>query len=145
MPMLPRVALTVWKSSSPVYSSMRMQPALHTSEGVLHPRPRMTSGARYWRVLMRELLCSQSKVAPPKSISFRAVEAGASTRSPVRRTLVGLLVGAKGSLLTSSTFSSFRSVWMRRMPCRKATACSSWSAKACTQYSGGGLYSFVFT
>ena len=84
---------TVWKSSSPEYSSMRMQPSDQTSEGRPQPMPRMTSGERYWRVLMSELLCgSQSYVAPPKSISLMSVVAGASTRAPERRTLVTLVV-----------------------------------------------------
>lgn len=47
-----------------------MQPADHMSEGYDQPSSRVTSGPRYWRVLMiRVLARSCSYVAPPKSIT----------------------------------------------------------------------------
>ena len=127
-----------------MYSSMRMQPTDHMSDGRPHPVPRMTSGARYCRVLMTLPLRSQSYVAPPKSMTRMEVSAGASTRAPALRLELVLSLTWNGSRDTSRMFSSFRSVCTRPMSCMNATAVSSWSANACTAYSGGGTKSAAF-
>lgn len=54
-----------------------MQPIDHTSLTSFHlQQPKMTSGARYWRVLIISEWCSSSKVAPPKSIILISSDAG---------------------------------------------------------------------
>jgi hypothetical protein len=69
---------------------------------------------------------------------------GSSVAAPLRAD-VTRDVHTSGSRDTSSTFSSFRSVCTSVMECKKASDATNWSAKACTQPSGSGLYLFAFT
>mmetsp|Transcript_5398 Transcript_5398/g.17886 ORF Transcript_5398/g.17886 Transcript_5398/m.17886 type:complete len:308 (+) Transcript_5398:253-1176(+) len=95
----------VRKSSSPVHSSARMQPMLHTSTAWLQPKPSVTSGGRYCRVhTIEPPVRSSRQVAPPKSTSRTADAVGISP--------AGSAVEAK------STFSSLRSVCVRPSRCR---------------------------
>mmetsp|Transcript_6921 Transcript_6921/g.22683 ORF Transcript_6921/g.22683 Transcript_6921/m.22683 type:complete len:256 (-) Transcript_6921:299-1066(-) len=83
----------VWKSSSPVQSSVRMQPIDQRSTAWPQPMPSVTSGGRYCRVHTTEpSVFSPRHVAPPKSTRRTAAEAG---RSPgvsalsTKRTFLG--------------------------------------------------------
>eukprot|EP00967_Tisochrysis_lutea_P061959 scaffold79434_cov32-Tisochrysis_lutea.AAC.4 len=83
----------VWKSNSPVHSSVRIQPMDHMSTGWPHPMPRVTSGGRYCRVhTMDPSVGSSRHVAPPKSTRRTEDDAG---RSP-----------GTGLLSTNRTFLS---------------------------------------
>ena len=58
------------KNNSPVNSSAIIQATPQLSLTLPHPQPKITSGARYYRVFIILVWYSSSKVAEPKSITF---------------------------------------------------------------------------
>mmetsp|Transcript_31383 Transcript_31383/g.64192 ORF Transcript_31383/g.64192 Transcript_31383/m.64192 type:complete len:207 (+) Transcript_31383:212-832(+) len=96
----------VANSSSPRCSSATMHPADHRSEGVDHPRPSITSGARYWRVFTTDDFFSRSYVAPPKSMTLILVDWGTAWDVPSQFRC------RASSFVVRSMFSGLRSVCM---------------------------------
>lgn len=68
---LPKKWRCVWKRGRPQPSSYAMHPSDHMSQGKLHSRSRMTSGARYVRVVIRPRFGEAELETLPKSMRQR--------------------------------------------------------------------------